>query len=81
MEGHGEAVLDGPDRETDRQVSLADPRWALDQQILLRPDPGAGGERLDPTALDAGLEGEVEVAEGLPRRQAREPQLCSNGPK
>src|SRR5205085_10981573 len=44
----------------------------LKQQALPLPDPGTGGERLDPTALDARLEGEVEIAERLAGGQPRE---------
>jgi len=46
----------------------------LQQQRLALADPGTGGERLDPAALDARLEAEVEGAEGLAGREPREPQ-------
>lgn len=43
---------------------IADARRAMEEHRLMGPDPGAGGQDLDPTLLDARLTTEVEVAQG-----------------
>ncbi len=66
QEQHREAVLDGFHPQGDAEVCFPDARRTLDEQRLLGAQPRAGGQGFDLGALDRGLEGEVEAAEGLP---------------
>jgi hypothetical protein len=85
VEGDGEAVLDGADGERDGAVRLPDPGRSLQQEARSLAEPRASGERLDAAPLDARLEGEVEVAEGLAGREPGElegrpyPSLVAGG--
>jgi len=46
----------------------------LDQNGLRVAHPSTGGQRVDPGTLDRGLEGEVEILEGLANRQIGQSQ-------
>ncbi len=63
-----EAVLDGFDTKRDGEMALADPGRSEEQHVLGRADIGAGRERIDLAAVDAGLEREVEALERLTGR-------------
>ena len=65
------AALRGGDGEADRQVRLAHAGRAEKHHVLLALDEAELVQALDLLALDRGLEGEVEVAERLDRRQPR----------
>ena len=55
-----------PDRfaaERDREMGLADPGWAEEQEHIAMGDPAAGGELADLVRIEARLRGEVEVGE------------------
>ena len=55
-------------------MGLADTGRALNQQGVALADPGTGAERLDAATLDRRLEGEVEVAQGVPTRKPGQAQ-------
>lgn len=52
----GEALLDGFDTELDGEIGFTHPGRTLDEQGFAGLEPGAGGEGLDPRALDRRLE-------------------------
>jgi hypothetical protein len=64
-EVHAETLLDGLDAEGYSEMGLAHAGRPLDEQRAVVADPLAGGEGLDATALDAGLEAVVEAGQGL----------------
>jgi hypothetical protein len=63
-------VLGGGDRQADRQVGLPHTGWAEEDDVLPALDEAELVEALDLPALDRGLEGEVEVLEGIHRGQS-----------
>ena len=63
--------LGGGDRQADGQVRLADARGAEQDHVLGAVDEAELMQALDLLALDARLEGEVELGQGLHRRQPR----------
>jgi hypothetical protein len=59
----------GLDPEGDGQVRLAHAGRAEQDDVLAVRDEPAGGQVLDPLAVDRGLEGEVEVLDRLDERE------------
>ena len=65
------AILRSGAGQADGQMCLADARWAPQHHVLLALQEAKLGETVDLFALDRWLEGEIELPEGLHRRQAR----------
>ena len=63
-------MLGSGDREAQSQVRLSDARGPQEDHVLLALDKAELVQALELLALDRGLEGEVEVAEYLHRRQS-----------
>ena len=61
----------GADRDGDREVGLAGAGRAQEDDVLARVQEVELAQVLDDLALDAALEGEVELLERLARREAR----------
>src|SRR5579883_2299796 len=64
---HAIALLDDSLSDGLRQVTFPAPGWTEKQAILVTGDEGAGGQVEDQTAIHFGVEGEVEVVQGLLR--------------
>ena len=79
--GHPLAGEAGPDAEGDRQVGLAGPRRAEQDDVLAAVQEVELAEVLDHLLLHRALEGEVELLQGLARREARrlDPALAAVG--
>ena len=79
------AVVDAPaglghrDREADRQVRFPDAWWAEQDHVLAAVQEAELVQALDLLALDAGLEGEVELIERLHSRQPRRARRAGAG--
>ena len=63
-----EAVLDGFDRESDCQVTLADTGRSHEQDVLGLADEGARGEGFELRAVGPRLKGPVELFKSLAHR-------------
>src|SRR2546428_670818 len=71
-EEHGVAGLDDGAAEGDRQVRLADAGRPEEERILGAGDETAGRQLAHELGVDGGLKLEVEVLQGLHRREGRE---------
>ena len=65
------AGLGGRDRQADRQMRLAHPRRAEQDNVLAAVEESQLVQALDLLALDARLEGEIKLRQRLDGRQAR----------
>ena len=68
--GHAAPVGSGSDGEADGEVTPADTRRAQGDQAFLDEPKSEGVEAVELLLLDAGLQGEVDVAKRLGRRQS-----------
>ena len=68
-EQDGVAGLDDGAAQRDGEMGLADARRTEQQDVVAGGDEAAGGELAYELGVDAGLELEVEVVEGLRRRE------------
>src|SRR5690606_15752082 len=79
------SALSGGDREADRQMCFPDARRSEQDHVLPALDEAELVQALDLLAADRGLEGEVELLQGLYRRQPRrahrglEPAVVTQG--
>src|SRR5258705_991393 len=80
IEAARETALDGTHSERDGEVRLADTGRSLQQDGLVLAHIAAGGERLDATAIEIGLEAPVEVGQRVARRQRGQSQRRLHAP-
>ena len=69
------------DRDSDRQMGFAGPRWAQQHDVVLGVQEVELAEVLDDLLLDRALEGEVELLERFAGREAGslDPALAAVG--
>ena len=64
-----DGLLDGRHPQPDGQMRFSYARWAQQQDVLPVPDEAQRGQLSYLPLVDAGLEGEVELLQGLQERE------------